>query len=141
MLSNLARWIAEEAAHFNIPIVKLSPQAAQSNGRGVCQHRDLGSWGGNHSDCGDGFPIDQVLAMAGGVSPVPPPSPTDEEIHMFTAVATSDSTNGKIKKNWQYTVTDTRIVSVNAPADSDALRKKLGELVSLTGDQLAAFAG
>ena len=64
MLDNCARWIAEEAAAFDIPIVKLTAQQAQSSGRGVCQHADLGTWGGGHWDAGSGFPIDDVLAMA-----------------------------------------------------------------------------
>jgi hypothetical protein len=66
MLDNCAKWLAEEAAHFGIPLVKLNASQAQGSGRGVCQHRDLGTWGGNHSDCGNGFPIDDVLAMATG---------------------------------------------------------------------------
>jgi hypothetical protein len=81
MLSNLSQWIAEEAAYFSIPIVKLSPQSAQTDGRGVCQHRDLGGWGGGHHDCGDGFPIDDVITMAKG-SPAPPP-PDEEEPEMI----------------------------------------------------------
>ena len=64
MLENCARWIAEEAAAFGLPIVKLSPSSAQGSGRGVCQHDDLGSWGGGHWDCGGEFPIDSVLARA-----------------------------------------------------------------------------
>jgi hypothetical protein len=79
MLQNCAQWIKEEAAAFGIPIVKLNAQQAQSNGRGVCQHRDLGSWGGGHTDCGNGFPIDQVLSMAqGGTPPQPQPEEEDE---------------------------------------------------------------
>jgi hypothetical protein len=76
MLANAAQWIREEASTFGIPLVRLTPQQAQSNGRGICQHSDLGSWGGNHSDCGPAFPIDQVISMAGGnaPSPVPPTS-------------------------------------------------------------------
>lgn len=66
MLENCAKWIAEEAAHFNIPIVKLSASQAQGSGRGVCQHVDLGSAGGGHHDCGSGFPMDYVLTMAKG---------------------------------------------------------------------------
>jgi N-acetylmuramoyl-L-alanine amidase len=66
MLSNCARWIAEEADAFDLPITKLSASQAQGSGRGVCQHNDLGSWGGGHWDCGGGFPIDDVLEMARG---------------------------------------------------------------------------
>jgi N-acetylmuramoyl-L-alanine amidase len=64
MLENCTRWIAEEAAAFGIPITKLSASQAQGSGRGVCQHNDLGSWGGGHWDCGSGFPIDHVLDLA-----------------------------------------------------------------------------
>jgi hypothetical protein len=69
MLANTAAWIAEEAAHFAIPIRKLTPAQAQAGTPGVCQHADLGSMGGGHWDCGPGFPIDAVLALAAGVTP------------------------------------------------------------------------
>jgi hypothetical protein len=68
MLANCAAWIAEEAAHFAIPIVA-------STDRGVCQHADLGAAGGGHWDCGPGFPIDEVLAAASGGTPTPEPPP------------------------------------------------------------------
>jgi peptidoglycan hydrolase-like protein with peptidoglycan-binding domain len=74
MLRNCADWIAEEAKAFGIPIVKLTASQAQTpGGRGVCQHADLGTWGGGHWDCGRGFPIDRVLTMARGSSAAPPP--------------------------------------------------------------------
>lgn len=76
MLANTAAWIAEEAAAFAIPLTKLTAGDAQGSGRGVCQHNDLGSWGGGHWDCGPAFPIDQVLDMAGGgAAPAPTPPP------------------------------------------------------------------
>ena len=64
MLRNCAKWIAEESKKFGIPIVKLSDSQAQGSGRGVCQHENLGSWGGGHWDCGGGFPMDKVISMA-----------------------------------------------------------------------------
>jgi hypothetical protein len=78
MLANCAAWIAEEAAAFGIPIVKLSPSQAQGSSAGVCGHGDLGSWGGGHTDPGPNFPWDQVISMAkGGAAPAPtPPAPT-----------------------------------------------------------------
>lgn len=66
MLENCARWIAEEADYFDIPITKLTSSQAQGGGKGVCQHADLGGWGGGHWDCGGGFPMDKVLDMARG---------------------------------------------------------------------------
>jgi len=75
LLDNAAAWVAEEAAAFGIPLVALSASQAQGGGRGVCQHNDLGSWGGGHYDCGNGFPLDYVLGKAGGSpGPTPPPS-------------------------------------------------------------------
>jgi hypothetical protein len=72
MLDNAARWVAEECARFGIPIRRLSAAEAQGGAAGVCQHVDLGSWGGGHWDCGPGFPMDSVLARAGGVPGLPP---------------------------------------------------------------------
>jgi hypothetical protein len=72
MLANTAAWVAEEAAYYNIPLVKLTPAQAQGSGRGVCQHVDLGAWGGGHVDCGHSFPIDQVIAMAKGETSTSP---------------------------------------------------------------------
>lgn len=78
MLANTAAWIAEECAALGIPITKLTAQQAQGSGRGVCQHVDLGSWGGGHWDCGPAFPIDRVLEMArGGAAPAPGPEDDD----------------------------------------------------------------
>jgi peptidoglycan hydrolase-like protein with peptidoglycan-binding domain len=74
MLENTAAWIAEEAAAFGIPILSNAGDAQNSGSEGVCQHNDLGSMGGGHWDCGPGFPIDHVLALAGG-QPAPAPSP------------------------------------------------------------------
>lgn len=81
MLANCAAWIAEEAAAFGIPIVRLTPAQAQAGTPGVCQHRDLGSMGGNHSDCGDGFPFDQVLDMAAGGA-----QPAIQEVNNMIAI-------------------------------------------------------
>jgi hypothetical protein len=71
MLENTAAWVAEECARFSIPLVRLSAAAAQGGASGVCQHADLGAWGGGHWDCGPAFPIDQVIAMAAGARPAP----------------------------------------------------------------------
>lgn len=91
MLENTAKWIAEEAAAFGVPIVKLTSSQAQGGSAGVCQHNDLGSWGGGHFDCGAAFPIDDVIAMAkgqkpsggGGSQPAPAPSPPSGKAPAF----------------------------------------------------------
>lgn len=105
MLANAAAWVAEEAAAYGIPIVKLSASQAQGSGRGVCQHRDLGSWGGNHSDCGNGLPIDQILAMAGGQpAPAPGPTPPPQPAGVappWPGVYLSDYTEDPSAQTWQ----------------------------------------
>lgn len=80
-MRNAADWIAEESKRFGIPIVGLTAAQAQGSGRGVCQHNDLGAWGGGHFDCGKGFPINDVLEMArgGSVTPSPPKPDTKPE--------------------------------------------------------------
>jgi hypothetical protein len=107
MLDNCARWIAEEAAYWNVPITRLTASQAQGSDRGVCQHRDLGSRGGGHSDCGDGFPMDRVLAMARGEAA----PPTEEEMMAITAVQNHDGRlevfvekdDGSVVHTWQKT--------------------------------------
>jgi len=75
MIDNAARWVAEEAAHFGIPIVALNNSQAQGGGRGVCEHVNLGSGGGGHVDCGSGFPMDELIKRAkGGGSSADEPS-------------------------------------------------------------------
>ena len=69
MLINAAAWVAEECARFGIPVRALTAAQAQGGERGVCQHADLGAMGGGHWDCGPGFPMADVLALAGGKVP------------------------------------------------------------------------
>jgi hypothetical protein len=69
MLKNAAQWLREEAGIYGIPLVNLTPSQAQGTGKGVCQHADLGAWGGGHVDCGKGFPIDYVLQLASSGNP------------------------------------------------------------------------
>jgi hypothetical protein len=73
MLANTTAWLQEECAAFGIPFVRIGADAAQSGGRGVCGHVDLGQAGGGHWDPGPDFPWDVVM---GGTAP---PAPDDEE--------------------------------------------------------------
>lgn len=80
MLQNTADWVAEEAAHFGIPLDILDDAGAQNpHVKGVCQHANLGSMGGGHWDCGPDFPIGHVLDLARGGGPEPEPEPEPEE--------------------------------------------------------------
>jgi hypothetical protein len=88
MLANCAAWIAEEAAHYGIPIRKLTPAEAQGSGRGVCGHVDLGARGGSHYDPGPSFPWSRVLGGA------PPPTPTPPEGTM--AIAVGSNADGRL---------------------------------------------
>ena len=92
MLENCAQWIAEEAAHYGIPITALSPGEAQGGMRGVCQHKDLGAAGGGHHDCGPGFPMNYVLDLARGTAPKPEPEPTPED----KMIATATNKDGRV---------------------------------------------
>ena len=83
MLVNAAAWLAEEAAALDIPLTKLSAAEAQGGATGVCQHVDLGAWGGGHYDCGPNFPIDYVLNLARGIASgggAVPPAPVPPQV-------------------------------------------------------------
>ena len=74
----------------HLPIRALSASEAQDSWtKGVCQHRDFGSKGGGHSDCGDGYPIDKIIewALAGSGSQPAGESSGD----MTVAVATHNN--------------------------------------------------
>jgi Putative peptidoglycan binding domain len=71
MLTAAGRLAGELSRQFNVPRTALSASQAQGSGRGFCQHRDFGAGGGNHHDCGNGFPMDRILAIAGGAAPPP----------------------------------------------------------------------
>jgi hypothetical protein len=89
MLANAAAWVAEECAAFGIPLRALTPGEAQGNAAmGVCQHADLGALGGGHWDCGPGFPMAEVLAMAAGGAGAAPDS--REGRNMIAATSTGD---------------------------------------------------
>jgi len=78
LLRNTAQWIAEESKALGIPITRLSASQAQSGGKGICGHSDLGPSGCGHSDPGSGYPWDVVLDWARGGSSTPAP-PTEED--------------------------------------------------------------
>jgi hypothetical protein len=81
LLDNAADWVAEEAKAFGIPLTVLTASQAQAGGRGICQHMDLGSWGGGHSDCGSGFPMDYIIERASGGGTDPAPKEEDEMLN------------------------------------------------------------
>lgn len=76
-ISNLAAWVGEECKRTGIPLVALTASQAQGNSSGVCQHRDLGSAGGGHNDCGPYFPMDILIERAKGGSTPPKPTGPD----------------------------------------------------------------
>jgi hypothetical protein len=105
MLDNCAKWIAEECAAFGIPLKRLTAGEAQGSGKGICQHIDLGSGGGGHVDCGNGFPMDRVIQMAGGAdvgpSPTPPPVQSGGAAPPFPGTLLRNFTQGHGTAQWQ----------------------------------------
>jgi hypothetical protein len=91
MLLNAAQWVAEECARFSIPIRALTAAEAQGGAAGVCQHNDLGAWGGSHWDCGPGFPMGDVLAVAaGGAGPSAPATSERKGHNMIASTSTGE---------------------------------------------------
>jgi len=95
MLRNMAQWLADQSKQYQIPLVALTDSQAQGTGRGVCQHKNLGSRGCSHHDCGN-LPMQELLTMAKNylsATPKPPePSltiyPYGEELEMQIVAGT-----------------------------------------------------
>lgn len=117
-ITRMAQWVAEEAKYFGIPIVALSPSQAQGSGRGVCMHRDLGSGGSNHSDCGSGFPMDVLISRAKGGSPTPTPPEVGD---MAASVAIYEG-----KKYYAYVDPNGRVCMNGGAIDPKAAPAKSG---------------
>lgn len=74
MLTAAARLAGELARQYGIPLAQVSSSGAQGSAKGLCEHKNFGSGGGNHTDCGSGFPMDEIIKRAGGSASTPPPS-------------------------------------------------------------------
>ena len=85
MLASCAAWIAEECGPLRDPAQAPQRRRRRKGGQlGVCQHVDLGAAGGNHWDCGSGFPMEHVMEMAAGGRPnVGPPQLEEGNMVLF----------------------------------------------------------
>ncbi len=65
-LRHTARWVADLAARFRIPLTYIGTQGVRDGRPGVIQHNDYsqGTGDGTHWDCGPGYPVDVVIDMA-----------------------------------------------------------------------------
>jgi hypothetical protein len=132
MLANCAAWIAEEAAHWGVPITRLSASQAQGAGRGVCQHVDLGARGGGHHDCGVGFPMDRVLDMARGGAGAAPTTEEGDDL-----IASAVAANGTIHVFWLGTDSKTVWFRYQPKGQTDW---KDGGVLTKSGEKLAGLS-
>lgn len=81
-LRNTAEWIAWWSKEHNIPIRKGRVFRGKVLLSGVVQHSDLGTEGGNHGDCGEGYPFKYVMKLAkqirNGETPAAKPTPAPQ---------------------------------------------------------------
>jgi hypothetical protein len=77
MLTAAGRLAGELARQFGVPLTQLTSSQAQGSTKGLCEHKNFGAGGGNHTDCGSGFPMDEIIRIAGGGGTAPAP-PTQE---------------------------------------------------------------
>ena len=140
LLENAAEWLAEEAKYFGIPLTILSASQAQGGGRGVCQHRDFGSMGGGHHDCGNGFPIDWVVQRAGGVAVTPPSSGGRPPMSADYLGKNHNSTHGDVR-TWQAKMqtwgwfTPAQVDGIFGP-NTESVAKRFQTQQGLTSDGL-----
>jgi len=111
MLSNTAAWVGEECRRFGLPIVAIDAAGVAAGLWGVCQHADLGAWGGGHWDCGPAFPMSRVIEAARGdwlgepalpEEPAPaegePMAVTETVTYRFNELGCFQASNGQL---WQ----------------------------------------
>lgn len=79
MLDACAAWLSEEAARYDIPLVRIGADQIRAGAAGVCGHADCvaAGLGGTHTDPGPNFPWDVVLGKA--------PAPGPEVDEMWTS--------------------------------------------------------
>jgi hypothetical protein len=87
MLTAAGRLAGELARQFNVPLTQLTNSQAQGSAKGLCEHKNFGSGGGNHHDCGSGFPMDEIIRIAKGGGAPSAPTPPKEVPDMTAAVA------------------------------------------------------
>jgi len=118
MLQNLADWLREESQATGIPLNLLNNSQAQGSGRGVCEHKNLGAWGGGHVDCGPNFPIDHVMDLAHGSSTPPPPTGTTGRLVQMSNIVLDNGVDAKTPMAFPPGATKIRMYS-NASATVD----------------------
>jgi len=98
MMRNMAKWLADQSSQYSIPLIGLTDSQAQGSARGVCQHKNLGSNGCSHHDCGQ-MPMQELLRMAneyqageGAAPPKPEPVsyPYGEDTEMILSPVGED---------------------------------------------------
>jgi hypothetical protein len=76
MLTAAGRLAGELSRQYGIPLTQLTSGQAQGSSKGLCEHKNFGAGGGNHHDCGSGFPMDRIIQIAGGgATAAPAPQP------------------------------------------------------------------
>jgi hypothetical protein len=104
MLTLAAQWIRERCLARGIPIRKLAPAQLAAGEAGVCGHVDwtVGMRDGTHTDPGNDFPWDVVIAAAAGtpptpVAPTPLPAGTLREADPMTDIPINPATDGTFR--------------------------------------------
>jgi len=109
MLVNTAEWLAEEAARYAIPLVKVGAADIIAGKSGICGHVDLtqAGAGGNHWDPGPGFPWDVILERLRAApvttpvtapAPAPaPPAPPVSQVPPFPGTCQQGSTGAAVR--------------------------------------------
>jgi hypothetical protein len=105
-LLNTAQWIAYWSEKHNIPIRKARVFKGRVLRSGVIQHSDLGVEGGNHGDCGEGYPFKHVLKLAKTIrkenakpaAPAPEPTPAPAKPKPSKPAASKPRYPGRVLK-------------------------------------------
>jgi hypothetical protein len=86
LLTTTAALVRQMCDKHKLPIRALNTSESQDSWtKGVTQHMFFGTPGGNHSDCGDSYPMDKIIEWAKAGTPAAPEAEASNQMSVSVA--------------------------------------------------------
>jgi hypothetical protein len=128
-MENMAAVVGDQARKYGIPLVAINTSQAQAGAMGVCQHFNYGSAGSNHTDCGQGFPLDVLIDLAKGGSAPPVSQPVPKYREEYQSMLVTFGSDGRASlpvpaavKAIRFTSGDDTLLNINWVGSGESSR-------------------